>query len=75
MGVENIYSDAGFAEVHHIEQALRARAVYHRDKDYVVKRQRKSLLLMNLPDDSCREEDIPMDSIKRSKPRKSRNSS
>lgn len=37
MGVENVYSDAGFAEVHHIEQALRARAVYHRDKDYVVK--------------------------------------
>lgn len=37
MGVKNIYTDKGFNEVHHIEQALRAQAVYIRDVDYVVK--------------------------------------
>ncbi len=37
LGVENIYTDKGFAEVHHIEQALRAYAIYQRDVDYVVK--------------------------------------
>ena len=37
MGVENIYSEGGFQEVHHLEQALRANAVYKRDIDYVVK--------------------------------------
>ncbi len=37
MGVENIYTDAGFAEVHHIESALKAQAVFQRDTDYVVK--------------------------------------
>ncbi len=37
MGVENIYTEKGFEEVHHIEQALRAHAMYLRDVDYVVK--------------------------------------
>jgi preprotein translocase subunit SecA len=37
MGVDNIYTDAGFMEVHHIEQALKAHTVYNRDTDYVVK--------------------------------------
>ncbi|MCF7846411.1 MAG: preprotein translocase subunit SecA [Candidatus Peribacteraceae bacterium] len=37
LGLENIYTEAGFSEVHHIEAALKARAVYERDKDYVVK--------------------------------------
>jgi preprotein translocase subunit SecA len=37
MGVENIYTEKGFEEVHHIEQALRAQAMYQRDVDYVVK--------------------------------------
>ena len=37
MGVENIYTDAGFLEVHHLEQALKAKTVYLRDIDYVVK--------------------------------------
>ena len=35
MGVENIYTDKGFSEVHHIEQALRAHAIYQLDVDYV----------------------------------------
>jgi preprotein translocase subunit SecA len=34
--VENIYKDMGFEEIHHIENALRAKAVYLRDIDYIV---------------------------------------
>ncbi|MDA3840119.1 MAG: preprotein translocase subunit SecA [Patescibacteria group bacterium] len=37
LGVENIYTTAGVREVHHIEQALKAHAIFKRDKDYVVK--------------------------------------
>jgi len=37
LNMENIYEEAGFIEVHHIEQALKAYAVFERDKDYVVK--------------------------------------
>ncbi|MDD5074358.1 MAG: preprotein translocase subunit SecA [Candidatus Peribacteraceae bacterium] len=37
LGIENIYTEKGFEEVHHIEQALRAHAIYLRDVDYVVK--------------------------------------
>ena len=36
LGVDNIYTDAGFMEVHHLEQALKALTVYKRDVDYVV---------------------------------------
>ncbi len=37
LGIDNIYTEKGFEEVHHIEQALRAHAMYQRDTDYVVK--------------------------------------
>lgn len=37
MGVDNIYTEKGFEEVHHIEQALKAHAIFKRDVDYVVK--------------------------------------
>ncbi len=37
LGVENIYTDAGFMEVHHIEQALKAHAIFQKDTDYLVK--------------------------------------
>jgi len=37
LGVENIYVTGGIKEVHHIEQALKARVLFHLDKDYVVK--------------------------------------
>ncbi len=37
LGIENIYTDRGFQEVHHIEQALKAHAIFARDVDYVVK--------------------------------------
>ncbi|MBI4812402.1 preprotein translocase subunit SecA [Candidatus Falkowbacteria bacterium] len=37
LGVENIYTTGGIREVHHIEQALKARVLFKRDRDYVVK--------------------------------------
>lgn len=37
IGVENIYTDAGFEEVHHIEQALKANYIFKNEVDYVVK--------------------------------------
>ncbi len=37
LGVENIYTDAGIKYVHHLETAVRAAALYQRDKDYVVR--------------------------------------
>lgn len=35
--VENLYKDLWYDEIHHIENALKAWAVYHKDKDYIVK--------------------------------------
>ncbi len=37
LGVENLYKDVWYEEIHHIENALRARAVYEKDKEYIVK--------------------------------------
>ncbi len=37
LGVENIYTEKGFEEVHHIEQALRAHAIYRKDVDYMIR--------------------------------------
>ena len=37
LGVGNIYTDAGIKYVHHLETAVRAKALFQRDKDYVVK--------------------------------------
>ena len=36
LGVENIYAEGGLATVHHVEQALRARTLFKRDRDYMV---------------------------------------
>jgi preprotein translocase subunit SecA len=36
LGVENLYVQAGIRTVHHIEQALKARALFLKDKEYVV---------------------------------------
>ncbi len=36
LGVENIYISNHYNDLHHIENALKARAVYKRDKDYIV---------------------------------------
>jgi preprotein translocase subunit SecA len=37
LGIENIYTDKGIKYVHHLETAVRARALYTRDKEYVVR--------------------------------------
>lgn len=37
LGVKDIYTEKGIKYVHHLEQALKAQALFHRDKDYVVK--------------------------------------
>jgi preprotein translocase subunit SecA len=37
LGVGNIYVAGGVKDVHHLEQALKARVLFKRDKDYVVK--------------------------------------
>ncbi|MFA7653424.1 MAG: preprotein translocase subunit SecA [Candidatus Magasanikbacteria bacterium] len=36
LGVENIYAEGGMRTVHHLEQALKARTLFKRDRDYVV---------------------------------------
>jgi preprotein translocase subunit SecA len=36
LGVENIYTERGVSDVHHIEQALRAQVLYKKEKEYVV---------------------------------------
>lgn len=37
LGVGNIYTEKGIKYVHHLETAVRAKALFHRDKEYVVK--------------------------------------
>ncbi|MEQ1500292.1 MAG: preprotein translocase subunit SecA [Parcubacteria group bacterium] len=37
LGVSNIYTEKGIKYVHHLETAIRARALFSKDKDYVVK--------------------------------------
>ncbi|MBP9715371.1 MAG: preprotein translocase subunit SecA [Candidatus Pacebacteria bacterium] len=37
LGIDNIYTEKGIKYVHHLETAVKAQAIYERDKDYVVK--------------------------------------
>ncbi|HEX3082763.1 MAG TPA: preprotein translocase subunit SecA, partial [Candidatus Saccharimonadia bacterium] len=37
LGVDNVYEAGRIEDVHHIEQSVRARALYLRDRDYVVR--------------------------------------
>ncbi|MCK5060217.1 MAG: preprotein translocase subunit SecA [Candidatus Pacebacteria bacterium] len=37
LGVENIYTERGMKYVHHLELAIRAKALFHCDKEYVVR--------------------------------------
>lgn len=37
LGVENIYTEKGIKYVHHLETAVKAQAIFEKDKDYVVK--------------------------------------
>ncbi|MEM9336890.1 MAG: preprotein translocase subunit SecA [Patescibacteria group bacterium] len=37
LGIDNIYSDKGIKYVHHLETAVRAKALFTKDKEYVVR--------------------------------------
>ena len=37
LGISNLYTDRGIKSVHHLETAIKAKALYTRDKEYVVK--------------------------------------
>ncbi|TSC83609.1 MAG: preprotein translocase subunit SecA [Parcubacteria group bacterium Gr01-1014_17] len=37
LGIENLYAEGGVKLVHHLETAVKAKALYRRDKEYVVK--------------------------------------
>lgn len=37
LGIDNIYTDRGIKYVHHLETAVKAKALYARDKEYVVR--------------------------------------
>ena len=37
LGIENIYTEGGVKYVHHLETAVRAKALFFKDKEYVVK--------------------------------------
>lgn len=37
LGIENIYAEGGVKYIHHLETAVRAKALYYHDKEYVVK--------------------------------------
>ncbi len=37
LGIQNIYTEKGIKYVHHLETAVKAQAIFERDKDYVVR--------------------------------------
>jgi len=37
LGIENIYTDKGIKAVHHLETAVRAKALFKKDKEYVIR--------------------------------------
>lgn len=37
LGIENLYTEGGVRYAHHLETAVRAQALFHNDKEYVVK--------------------------------------
>lgn len=37
LGVEHLYKDVWYEEIHHIENALKANVVYHNEKDYIIR--------------------------------------
>ncbi|MFW0871107.1 MAG: preprotein translocase subunit SecA [Patescibacteria group bacterium] len=36
LGIENLYTDRGITYVHHLETAVRAKALYHSEREYVI---------------------------------------
>ncbi|MDE2173561.1 MAG: preprotein translocase subunit SecA [Patescibacteria group bacterium] len=37
LGIENLYTEGGMKYAHHLETAVRAQALFHKDKEYVVR--------------------------------------
>lgn len=37
LGIENLYTEGGMKYAHHLETAIRAKALFHNDKEYVVR--------------------------------------
>ncbi len=37
LGIENLYTEGGIKQVHHLETAVRAQALFHKDKEYTVR--------------------------------------
>ena len=37
LGIENLYTEGGIKYAHHLETAVRAKALFHKDKEYVVR--------------------------------------
>lgn len=37
LGIENLYTEGGMKYAHHLETAVRAKGLFHKDKEYVVK--------------------------------------
>jgi preprotein translocase subunit SecA len=37
LGIENLYTERGIKYVHHLETAIRAKSIYHPDRDYVIR--------------------------------------
>lgn len=37
LGVDNLYTEGGIKEIHHLETAVRAKALFERDKEYVIR--------------------------------------
>ncbi len=37
LGLENIYTEGGMKYAHHLETAVRAKALFHKDKEYIVR--------------------------------------
>lgn len=45
LGLGNIYDEGGARYVHHLEQALKAHALFHREKDYIVADNREVIIV------------------------------
>jgi preprotein translocase subunit SecA len=39
LGIKNLYATENLRTIYHLEQALKAQVLFHRDKDYVVTRE------------------------------------
>lgn len=45
LGIQGLYSTENLRTIYHLEQAMRAQALFHRDKDYVVTNEREIVIV------------------------------